>query len=72
MSVSKARLSEVEWAEIFRLRCKGKRGDRLHPDEQKMVERAYKENPERYSGMENDVVRATLPFGAIDPTRGRP
>jgi hypothetical protein len=59
------KLTEEQWREVFRLRCKGKRGDRLDKLEQRLVEKAFKENSDRYGRMEADVFDATVPFGSV-------
>lgn len=60
----KAPLTEMEWQQVFRHRCQSKQGQRLLPDEQALVERAYKENPERYAALDGEVFDATIPFGS--------
>ena len=57
-------LTEDQWAEVFRLRCRSKRGDRLFPDEQKLIEQAFRENRQRYVEMNEDVFNSTIPFGS--------
>lgn len=59
-------LTEAEWAIVFRARCKSKegRGDTITKEERKLVDRAYKEDPDRYGAMDADVFNATVPFGS--------
>lgn len=59
------RLSDEEWREVFRLRCLSKRGTPdMSPESRRLVDRAYKEDPDRYKAMEADVFDATVPFGS--------
>lgn len=58
------KLTDAEWRDVFRLRCKSKRGETLSKDERALVDRAYKEDEERYAAMEADVFDATVPFGS--------
>jgi hypothetical protein len=58
------KLTEDQWREVFRLRCKSKRGDRLDKLEQRLVEKSFKEDFDRYGRMEADVFDATVPFGS--------
>lgn len=60
----KAKLTEAEWLRVFKIRCDCKRGAGLGPDERKLIERAMKEDRERYSAMDDDVFDATVPFGS--------
>ncbi len=65
------RLTEDEWREVFRLRCKSKRGDTLSQQELARVTRAYHEDPVRYAAEDDDVFNATVPFGSV-ARRGSP
>lgn len=58
------RLTEREWVEVFRLRCKSKSGGELTKVERALTEAAYRENEKRYARMEIDVFNATVPFGS--------
>lgn len=60
----KKKLDEAQWREVFRIRCRSKRGERLELVEQKLVEAAYRSDPKRYDAMTLDVFNATLPAGA--------
>lgn len=57
-------LTDREWAQVFTLRCRSKRGERLAPEEQALVERAFKEDRARYSKMDERIFSETLPFGS--------
>ena len=57
-------LTEQEWRDVFKAKCKSKQGQLLSPEERDVVDRAFKENQKRYSAMEHDVFEATMPFGA--------
>jgi hypothetical protein len=46
-----------------------KRGEMLKVSESKFVERAWREDPDRYKGMEADVFDATVPFGSYRRAR---
>jgi hypothetical protein len=65
------RLTEAQWSEVFRLRCKSKRGDGLTGEEQALAERAWKEDRKRYAAMDGDVFNATVPAGSSVRWRGR-
>lgn len=56
-------LTDTEWSQIFELRCRAKRGERLQREEQRLVEKAFKENPTRYAAMNDGIFEATKPFG---------
>ena len=56
--------TESDWAAVFEARCLSKRGLPLSPEQRKLVEAAYKADPERYGSMEGDVFDATVPFGS--------
>lgn len=58
------KLTEAEWSEVFRLRCRSKRGESLSPEERKLIERAWKTDRKRYGSMDADVFNATVPFGS--------
>jgi hypothetical protein len=57
-------LTDSEWDEVFRLRCRSKRGEYLSPDHQALLERAYKSDPKRYGELDRPVFEATKPYGA--------
>ena len=57
-------LTEAQWGEVFRLRCQAKRGGSLSVLERRLVERAYREDPDRYARLTPDVFDATVPFGS--------
>lgn len=54
----------LDWDEIFRLRCRSKRGESLTDEERALTQAAYDADPERYAGLEPDVFDATVPFGS--------
>jgi hypothetical protein len=58
------KLSEADWAEVFKLRCRSKEGRELSKAERRLVDRAWKEDPKRYKETEADVFDATVPFGS--------
>ena len=60
----RARLTEHEWEEVFRARCLSKRGQRLTEAEQAWLDRAFREDPKRYSALDARVFNATVPFGS--------
>ncbi len=62
-------LSDEKWAEVFRLRCKSKRGENLTAKEHRLVGRAFEEDSERYAKMSPDVFDATVPFGSVARAR---
>lgn len=64
------RLTEEQWLEVFRQRCRSKRGEQLAPAERTLIDAAYRQDPDRYSEMEADVFNATVPFGST--TRRKP
>ena len=57
-------LTEAQWAEVFELCCASKSGKKLTRAEQRLVERAFKEDRERYASLEPEVFNATVPFGS--------
>jgi hypothetical protein len=60
----RGKLTDAEWREVFRLRCKSKSGDELSTTERALVGAAYDEDENRYGDMEIDVFNATVPFGS--------
>jgi hypothetical protein len=58
------KLTDDQWREVFRIRCRCRRGDVTTVRELDLVGRAYKENHKRYSAMNEDVFDATVPFGS--------
>lgn len=65
MSKRRPKLTEAEWSKVFELRCKGKRGEHLSDDERSLVDRAYREDPDRYAALGPKVFEATKPFGSV-------
>lgn len=64
MSRRKPKLTELEWRKVFQLRCRAKRGEHLPPEDMKLLERAHRDDPERYASLRDAVFEATKPFGA--------
>lgn len=63
-AAKKSTLSESEWRDVFRARCRSKRGERLTDEERAIVEAAFASDEKRYAEMELDVFDATVPFGS--------
>lgn len=57
-------LTEQEWRQVFEIRCRSKRGERLWDEEEKLFLRALKEDPKRYSAMDDAIFAVTAPFGS--------
>ena len=57
-------LTEQQWAEVFRLRCRSKRGEHMNPEDSALMTAAWKSNPERYAEMGPTVFTETAPFGS--------
>lgn len=64
MKKAQALLTEADWRRVFKLRCETKQGHAITDDDLRLVERAHRENPERYRATEGDVFNATVPFGS--------
>jgi hypothetical protein len=62
--VPKKKLTELEWEIVFRLRCRSKRGEALAAGESKLLETAFREDPERYGSLDAEVFHATTPYGS--------
>ena len=60
----KPKLTESDWALVFELRCKSKRGIELSPEQHNFCVRAFREDEKRYSAMDAGVFNATVPFGS--------
>jgi hypothetical protein len=60
------KLTDKEWQLVFQLRCKSKQGSEraLSKRERALVDRAFKEDEDKYGDMEIDVFNATVPFGS--------
>jgi hypothetical protein len=63
-------LTEQEWAEVFRVRCRSKQGHRLNDEEFSILTAAWKSDPNRYKGLDKEVFEATLPAGSSAKWRG--
>lgn len=63
MAASKKVLTEAEWVEVFKARCRSKRGERLTNKERDLVEAAFRSD-EKNGEMELDVFDTTVPFGS--------
>lgn len=59
-----AKLSEEQWSEVFRIRCRSKRGERISSAELRLCERAMRSDEVRYEAEGADVFDATVPFGS--------
>lgn len=57
-------LSEAEWREVFHVRRRSKRGERLTDADRDLLDAASKSDPKRYAALEGDVFDATVPFGS--------
>lgn len=62
--MKRPKLSEAEWQRVFEIRCKGKRGERLSQDEERLAKRAFMEDQKRYAELSPAVFEATKPAGA--------
>ncbi len=60
----KSRLTEAEWARVFDLRCRSKRGEMLPREEHALCVAAFEEDSKRYAALNRAVFEATAPFGA--------
>ena len=60
---AKPKLTEREWEEVFRARCRSKQGHASQADHD-LCERAWREDEERYGAMHADVFDATVPAGS--------
>ncbi len=58
------RMTKEQWAEVFHIRCRSKRGESVALAEHDLCTRAFKDDEERYRKMEADVFDATVPFGS--------
>jgi hypothetical protein len=63
MAKRKVKLTEQEWQEVFRARCRSKEARASQADHD-LCNRAWKEDLKRYGAMEPDVFDATVPFGS--------
>ncbi len=61
---AEAPLSEEEWARVFDLRCRSKRGEHIAPDDTRLFRRALASDRARYCGMDEEIRVATAPFGS--------
>ena len=62
--MKREKLTEAEWLNVFKLRCRTRRGERLTDPETDLVERAHVEDRERYRALDKDVFEETLPVGS--------
>lgn len=58
------KLTEMQWSEVFQLRCKSRSGGRFSLDECMLIDAAYREDEKRYGAMDPDVFDTTVPFGS--------
>lgn len=56
--------SPEDAARCMELRCQGKRGIRLHPDDQKFVECMFRNYEDWYAATQQEVFERTRPFGS--------
>lgn len=64
MTRSKRKLTENDWSNVFRLRCRTKQGQEISEADRALINAAYAEDPIRYKALEPDVFDATVPFGS--------
>lgn len=70
MSKRKA-LTEAQWKDVFAIRCRSRRGERIQPAKLALCSRAMAEDQKRYDETEADVFDATVPFGSnVKANRG--
>lgn len=65
-------MTDDQWRDVFRLRCRAKRGETLDRAGHELLRRALREDPERYSALDADVFDATVPFGSGARARRTP
>jgi hypothetical protein len=53
-----------EKEKCMKIRCAGKRGQYIHPDDLKFLEKIYKKYPKWTKATEREVFERTKPFGA--------
>ncbi len=58
------KLTEADWDRVFDVRCRSKRGLQLTGVELDLVQRAFNEDPDRYSALSSRVFEATKPAGS--------
>lgn len=58
------KLTEADWEHVFRIRCRSKSGSQPSSEERRLLERAYKEDSDRYKSLDTAVFEQTKPFGA--------
>ncbi len=59
-------MSYVDREECLQLRCKGKRGIQLTPEEMKKCERWMKQYPKQYQDISREAFILTAPFGMFN------
>lgn len=64
-------LTDTEWAQVFRARCKSKRGGGLTAEEFALITAAHTSDRKRYVDMDEDVFNETLPVGSTAKYKGR-
>ncbi len=57
-------LSETDWARVFTLRCRAKRGEDISREEGAFLTAAYRADPARYGALSARVFEETAPFGS--------
>jgi len=58
-------LDEAEWAEVFKIRCRTRRGQPISEDGHRLVLAAFNDNRKRYAAMDRAVFEETRPFGLV-------
>jgi hypothetical protein len=53
------KLTNNDWVLVFKLRCKSKKGESLTDKEQKLINKAFEEDGDRYIKMDKDVCVAS-------------
>lgn len=59
-----APLTDRDWERVFALRCRSKRGEYVSDEDRALLVAAHAADPDRYAGLNDDIFRATAPFGA--------
>jgi len=62
------KLTDLEWERVFNIRCRSKRGEGLSETEQAFVAAAYKDDHERYVGLNEKINKVTRPWPDQDPS----
>jgi hypothetical protein len=65
MAKKKSKLTDADWRDVYRLRCRSKQGITLEPNERRLIIAAHREDAKRYADMNGAIFEATKPFGAV-------